>query len=279
MKAQKLLFLLLGLAGWSTMVLAAERNDLPSCYGQAKVEAYKAPVSGRLLSIIIDQTVPMPEDVQRAAWGNIERFVQPGDQVRLYSFSAFVPGEYVRLLYSATLDAPIAQAQRDDVNMTRLRAFDACLAKQKTVFMGGLGKQFVTALRAAREDLPKSEIMSAIREVAEDQAKATSTDRVVFMISDMLEHSDYTSFYAANRIKDLHPAEELAKAQKNNLFAHLNGARFYIAGAGLVTDAVKHDYRSGKTMDALEQFWRGYIESSQGELAEFGKPMLNVDLK
>jgi hypothetical protein len=266
-----------------TMVIAAstaaaERNDLPSCYTKAHLSDQRAPASGRLLNVVVDQTIPMPEDIQKAAWGNISRFVAPGDQVRLYSFSALVPGQYVRLLFAGTLDAPLAAAQRDDTDMSKLRGFDACMAQQKTQFENTFGRQFVAALRGATANLPKSEIMFALREVAGDQAKIAVDQRIVFVISDMLEHSDYTSFYAANRIRDLNPPQELAKAEKNGSIGDMQGARIYVAGAGLITDAVKQNYRSGKTMDALESFWRGYFEKSNATLADFGKPMLNVDL-
>jgi len=257
---------------------AAERNDLPSCYTKARLSDQRAPASGRLLNVVIDQTIPMPEDIQKAAWGNISRFVAPGDQVRLYSFSALVPGQYVRLLFAGTLDAPLDAAQRDDIDMSKLRGFDACMTQQKAQFDSTFGRQFVTALRGATADLPKSEIMFALREVAGDQAKIAANQRIVFVISDMLEHSDYTSFYAANRIRDLNPPQELAKAEKNGSIGDMQGARIYVAGAGLITDAVKQNYRSGKTMDALESFWRGYFEKSNATLADFGKPMLNVDL-
>ncbi|WP_239499410.1 hypothetical protein [Pseudomonas putida] len=258
---------------------AAERNDLPSCYGKAHLNDQRAPTSGRLLNVVVDQTIPMPEDIQRAAWGNISRYVGPGDQVRLYSFSALVPGQYVRLLFAGTLDAPISPAQRDDIDMNKLRSFDACMAQQKAQFEGSFGRQFVAALRGATADLPKSEIMFALREVAGDQAKIPADQRILFVISDMLEHSDYTSFYAANKIRELNPAQELSKAQKNGAIGDLHGARVYVAGAGLITDAIKQNYRSGKTMDNLESFWRGYFEKSDATLADFGKPMLNVDLQ
>lgn len=258
---------------------AADRNDLPSCYTKARLGDQRAPVSGRLLNVVVDQTIPMPEDIQRAAWGNISRYVGPGDQVRLYSFSALVPGQYVRLLFAGTLDAPIAAAQRDDIDMNKLRTFDACMAQQKAQFESSFGRQFVAALRGATADLPKSEIMFALREVAGDQAKIAAQSRILLVVSDMLEHSDYTSFYAANKIRDLNPPQELAKAEKNGAIGDLHGARVYVTGAGLITDAIKQNYRSGKTMDALETFWRGYFEKSDATLADFGKPMLNVDLQ
>ena len=71
--------------------------------------------------VIIDQTIPMPDDLQRSSWGQIERFVQAGDRVKLYTFSAFLPGEYLRLAYAGQLDMPLNGEIRDDVNMRKLR--------------------------------------------------------------------------------------------------------------------------------------------------------------
>lgn len=81
--------------------------------------------------------------------------------------------------------------------------------------------------------------MNALRKFGEDMGKSGQGEHVLFLISDMLGHSDYTSFYATNQIKNLNVKDEISKAQKNNLFADLDGARFYVAGAGLVTDGVK----------------------------------------
>jgi len=46
-----------------------------------------------------------------------------------------------------------------------------------------------------------------------------------------------------------------------------------------VTDAVKHAYRSGKTMDALGDFWSQYFEHSHASLVNFGAPSLSTDLQ
>ncbi|MFJ2983980.1 MULTISPECIES: hypothetical protein [unclassified Pseudomonas] len=260
--------------------LAAERNDLQSCYTRNGLADIKPAASGRELVVIIDQTIPMPEDLQRNSWGQIDRFVQPGDRVRLYTFSAFLPGEYQRLVYAGELDMPLQGEVRDDVNMRKLRGLDQCLATQKKAFQSGFGGQFVKGLREARQDIPKSEIMNTLRRVGEDMSKEQGVDeRVVYLISDMLEHSDYTSFYAANQIKQLNVGNELKLAQSKGLYADLQGARVYVSGAGLVTDAVKHAYRSGKTMDALNDFWAQYLKASNATLEGFGTPSLSTDLR
>lgn len=183
MKITKLLLLALTLP---CAALAADRNDMQSCYERNGLTDIKPAGSGRELVVIIDQTIPMPDDLQRSSWGQIDRFVQTGDRVKLYTFSAFLPGEYLRLAYAGQLDMPLEEI-RDDVSMRKLRSLDTCLATQTKVFRSGFGKQFVKALREARQDIPKSEIMNSLRKVGEDMRMEQGiSDRVVFLISTCL---------------------------------------------------------------------------------------------
>jgi hypothetical protein len=260
-------------------IMAAERNDMASCYEASRLTEFKSAPTGRQLVIIVDQTIKMPDDIQRSAWEKIDRFVQPGDKVKLYTFSAFVPGEYMRLLTDVTLEVPPADAVRNDMSMSNLRQLDSCMKAQKSGFVRGVGGLFVKAMRDANNDNPKSEILHALREVGADLSQQPSNDRVVFLISDMLENSDYASFYANSAIQNLNVSQEIKKASDKALFADLGGARVYVAGAGLVTGSIKQKYRSGKTMDLLNQFWASYFDKSTAKLEAFGAPMLNVDLK
>lgn len=257
---------------------AAQRNDIPDCYDFAKVSQHRQPGSGRELTVIVDQTVPMPDSIQKATWAQITRFVEPGDRVRLYSFSAFLPDQFMQLRFAGELNTPLQGKIRDSIGMQSLRSFDKCLGEQRTFFRKQFGREFVTTLREASEDIPRSEIFHSLREIGRDLTRQPVDDRVVLLLSDMLENSDFGSFYANNRIRDLKPATELKRVGEKQLFADLQGARIYIAGAGLVTHSVTQAYRSGKTMELLEQFWRGYFEGSNAELAAFGSPSLNVDL-
>ncbi|VVP70919.1 hypothetical protein PS918_01092 [Pseudomonas fluorescens] len=259
--------------------MAAERNDMASCYDASKLSEFKPAPSGRQLVIVVDQTIRMPEDIQRSAWEKIDRFVQEGDQVKLYTFSAFVPGEYMRLQADVTLEVQASEAVRNEMGMSKLRQLDTCMKAQKAGFVRGVGGLFVKAMRDANNDNPKSEILHALREVGTDMSQQPARDRVVFLISDMLENSDYASFYANSAIQNLNVAQQIQKASDKALFADLGGARVYVAGAGLVTDSIKQKYRSGKTMDLLNEFWSAYFDKSRATLESFGAPMLNVDLK
>lgn len=261
------------------MAVAGERNDIPDCYSYAKVSEFRPAETGRELTVIIDQTIPMPESIQKASWAQIQRFVKPGDHVRLYSFSAYLPGQFMQLRFAGALNAGIEETVRDRVGMQSLRAFDVCLKEQRSFFDKTLGKVFVTTLRDASEEISRSEIFHSLREIGKDLGQEPARERVVLLISDMLENSDFGSFYANNRIRDLQPEAELKRVTDKGLFADLQGARVYVVGAALLTKDVKQAYRSGKTIQALEDFWKGYFAGSNAQLVAFGAPSLNVDLK
>ncbi|MFD0949911.1 hypothetical protein ACFQ0F_05835 [Paraperlucidibaca wandonensis] len=257
---------------------AGERNDIPDCYGYAKVNEYRQTNSGRELTVIVDQTVPMPESIQKAAWGQINRFVAPGDKIRLYSFSAFLPNQFMQLRFAGELNKPLEGKKRDSIGMQSLRTFDKCIADQQAFFRKKFGQTFVSILRGASDDIPRSEIFHSLRDIGDDLARQPANERVILLISDMLENSDFGSFYDNNRIRDLQPQAELQRVRDKLLFANLQGARVYVAGAGLVTKDIKQAYRSGKTMELLQDFWKGYFEGSNASLIAFGSPSLNVDL-
>lgn len=275
MRLKQLLAALLCLPAFAQ---AGERNDIPDCYSYTKLDAYRQPASGRELTVIVDQTVVMPQAIQRASWDQINRFVQPGDKVRLYSFSAFLPNQFMQLRFAGVLNKPLDGEIRNSIGMQSLRTFDKCIADQQGFMRKKFGKAFVDTLHEASETIPRSEIFHSLRDIGSDLARQPADDRVILLISDMLENSDFGSFYVSNRIRDLQPQTELKRVADKQLFADLQGARVYVAGAGLVTKDVKQAYRSGKTMELLEGFWKGYFEGSNASLAAFGSPSLNIDL-
>ena len=113
--------LLLALAFVPAALVAAERNDVPSCYAQAKIEQFRSAPSGRMLTVVVDQTTPLTPDLQKTAWGHIKRFLQPGDKLRLYSFSAYLEGHYTRLQFAGELEKPIAPARNASFTAAAMR--------------------------------------------------------------------------------------------------------------------------------------------------------------
>ncbi|WP_285422492.1 hypothetical protein [Pseudomonas sp. efr-133-TYG-103a] len=261
------------------LLQAAERNDLPSCYEFAKLSQYRPQPSGRELIIIIDQTVQLPKDLKDSTYSHALRYVKPGDSVRLYQFSAYLPGNYMKLMYTGQLEGRLGDKVRDDIGMNSLRQLDACLSKQVDFFQKSLGQKMVESFAKPGEDIAKSEIFFSLKQIGDDIATRPAPEKVLLLVSDMLENSDFGSFYANNQIRSIDPSSELKKVEQKKLFADLGGAKVYVLGAGLVPGSIKNGYRSGSTVQKLESFWGDYLSQSNAHLVSFGAPSLTVDLQ
>jgi hypothetical protein len=269
--------LVAGLLVLPTLLMAAQRNDVPSCYDAAKIGEFRSPPSGRMLTVVIDQTTPLTLDLQKTAWGHIKRFIKPGDQLRLYSFSAYLEGRYTSLAFAGELETPLNEDIIGSVPMMAARKLDGCLKGQPTVMFQRFGKAFADAMGKSRADIPRSEILFSMKAVGEDLQKATGvTDNVILLMSDMLEYSDFASFYSANHIREIDAAVEMNKVEKQKLLANFGGARVYVLGAAFVPTETKNGYRSGKMIQSLEHFWSTYFEKSNAQLKGFGTPELTA---
>ncbi len=233
--------------------------------------------SGRMLSVVVDQTTPLTSDLQRTAWGNIKRFLLPGDQLRLYSFSAYLDGHYMQLQYAGQLERGLDAAQVGDVPMMNAKKLDQCLAAQPKMMLQQFGKRFVQTMGKSSMDIPRSEILFSLKAVGQDiQSVKGVNENVILLMSDMLEYSDFGSFYQSKGIRDISPSVELAKVERENLLADFKGARIYVHGAAFVPTDAKNGYRSGKMIQNLESFWSQYFSRSNGQLVAFGHPELTV---
>ncbi|MFG3450844.1 hypothetical protein [Pseudomonas knackmussii] len=260
-----------------TALMAAERNDVPSCYSQARIDEFRNAPSGRMLTVIVDQTTPLTQDLQRTAWGHIKRFMQPGDKIRLYSFSAYLEGHYTRLRYAGELEQQINPDVLGNVPMMATRKFENCLKGQQALMFKGFGKVFAATMGKSSSDIPRSEILFSLKAVGEDLAKTENVDEhVILLMSDMLEYSDFGSFYQANGIRQIDPKVEIGKVEKQNLMGDFSGARVYVHGAAFVPTTAQNGYRSGKMIQNLEQFWSAYFSESNARLSGFGNPELTM---
>lgn len=269
--------LLLSMCLLPAALMAAERNDIPSCYTHAKIEQFKPATSGRMLTVIVDQTTPLDETLQRKAWGNIKGFMKPGDKLRMYSFSAYLDGRYTKLEYSGELELALPEEALGNVPMAATGKLNNCLKTQQSYIWKSFGKAFTGAMGQASNSIPRSEILFSLKEIGKDLQKLDGvSDQVVLLISDMLEFSDFGSFYAANSIRQIDPAVELAKVEKMDMLGNFAGARVYVHGAAFVPTGQKYGYRSGKMITSLNAFWNSYFQNSNATLESFGTPELTT---
>ncbi|MGP2484486.1 hypothetical protein ACTUSZ_16715 [Pantoea eucalypti] len=271
-------FLLL-LVGAGALSQAASRNDIPGCYDFAKLSHYRPADSGRELVIVIDQTVKVPHEIKNASWQQVLRFTKPGDRVVLYQFSALLQNNFMQRMFDGQLDPLLADKNlRDGLGMESLKSLDKCLVQQKIYFGKTIGGLMAKSFAGQGDNIAKSEILDSLKRISDDLAQDKAASRTIFLISDMLENSAFDSFYRNNTMRLLSPEKTLQQLNQQNLLTDFKGARVFIAGAGLIDTDTKNNYRSGKVLQQLEAFWRGYFTASHAELVSFGAPALNVEL-
>ncbi|WP_153242471.1 hypothetical protein [Frateuria defendens] len=258
---------------------AAERNDIPSCYAYAGMTPQQPAPSGRELVVVIDQTTPLGEDLRNTALKTALRYIRPDDNVLIYQFSAYLADSYMRLPFEGRMEAPVPADQRGDIGMDSMRKLDRCLQQQQTYFAKTFVDKFKVSLGTPDTHIARSEILFSLKQIAADLAKRSARERVVLLVSDLLENSDFDSFYAHNGLRVLDPGKEIGKVERQHLFADFGGAHVYAHGVGLVPDSSRNGYRSGIEIKALQQFWAAYFEKSHAVLEAFGAPSLTVDLQ
>lgn len=264
---------------FSQTIQADQRNDIPDCYQYAGLTDQRPASTGRELVVVVDETTQLTDDLKKEALAHVLRFVQPGDKIQLYRFSAYLPDSHMNLEFVGTLQSGPTPSVRDNTGANSLKKLDQCLAKQQKFFQMQFAKKMGGSFGDVSKQIVKSEIVYSLKQIGESWKVSTTPDKVMFLISDMLENSDYTSFYQKNQIRQVDATKEMQKVEQSNLLASLKGVRIYIEAAGLVPNNVKYGYRSGKTMQSLETFWKAYFEASGATLQAFGTPALTQDLR
>lgn len=277
-KTTYLIFALFALAAQIT--LAGDiRNDIPSCYKALKINSAMDVAKSRQLIVVIDETVVLSKALQDDAYKKVIRFSKPGDEIRLYNFSAYLTGRHFSLPFLGQLEVTLAGRERNNTSMALVKQLDKCIENQQVYLKKAIGKAMLSSFGQASTEIARSEIFTALQQIGKDLSiNSSDKEVVILLISDMLENSDFSSFYANQKVKDINVKTEIDLIKKSNLSARLDGARVFVMGAGLVNHNVPHGYRSGKTIKLLETFWDEYFELSGAHLMAFGAPELTVDL-
>lgn len=253
----------------------ADTGAIVSCY-DAKLAAPAAPQQ-REIFVVVDQTTLLDEQLKQSVANQIRPFIAPGNNFSVLVFSAFTQGKYTQLLTSGQLEQSLPAELRNDTSKPRLAKLDQCMARQPTVAMQAVGGALRTAFTGSSGDIAKSDVLASLKDISGKVKQSRATEKVVLLVSDMLENSTISSFYASQSVRKIDPAHELKLASDNQLIGDFGNARLYVIGAGLLSDEARKNkmaYRDPKTMQALSSFWKSYFEKSKAELVEFGQPAL-----
>ncbi len=252
------------------------QNTLPDCFAYAKLAAPAGKVSTEIF-VAIDQTTPLGQSLQQSVANNIKPFLLAGNAFSIMQFSAFTQGHYTDVLVSAKLSPVISEHDRNAIGKQQLAKFDQCMNLQGSNSAQLAGAALKKAFLGTSSDVAKSDVMASLKDISVKVMHSDAQEKIVLIVSDMLENSSVSSFYAKQAVRKIDPVKELALAEDNQLLGDFAGARIYVLGAGLVTEDAKQPkgvYRDPKTMSALQQFWREYFQKSNGQLVEFGQPAL-----
>jgi len=279
MKKPFLVTLLLSAMAFCTSSMAAT-DVIPSCY-DSKLSAPAIPLTKEIF-VIIDQTTLLDDQLKQSVANQIRPFLTAGNGFSLVVFSAFTQGKYTQLLTSGQLDHPLPVAQRNDVSKPRLSKFDQCMARQSALAGQAVGGALRTAFEGTSGEIAKSDVLASLKDISGKVRQSKANEKVVLLVSDMLENSSVSSFYASQSVRRIDPERELKLATDSQLIGNFGDARVYVIGAGLLSDDAKKNkaaYRDPKTMQALASFWKSYFDKSKAQLVEFGQPALLNQVK
>jgi len=256
--------------------LLSGRNDIPSCYKALQMDNPDTDIKKELF-ILVDQTTQLDRKLMIYTYKNMMKFIKNGYAVTIASFSSNSNGKYTDVAYSGTLENLLPQSAKHEIAKKKLRKYQGCMNGQYKYAKKKATKALVAVLKGANRKLPHSDILKSLNDIAKHIIKPSrAKEKVVLLVSDMMEHSSITSFYARGSLKRIHTKKEMAKLKKSGYTADFGGARVYVIGTGM---AGKNSYRDSKTLKALTSFWEAYFNSSNARLQAIGTPMLLEDIE
>jgi hypothetical protein len=156
------------------------------------------------------------------------------------------------------------------------------MAQQSAQAGQAVGGALRTSFEGTSGEIAKSDVLASLKDISGKVKQSQASEKVVLLVSDMLENSSVSSFYASQSVRRIDPEKEIKLATDSQLVGDFGDARVYVIGAGLLSDEAKKNkaaYRDPKTMQALATFWKSYFEKSKAQLIEFGQPALLNQIK
>jgi hypothetical protein len=264
---------------------AAPLNQIPSCYAANKLEI-PAPPQAREIFILLDQTVVLDNELKQSLATSVHSLLTPGTSFTVVRFSAFSQGHYLDVVSTGAIEQGIPEKLRSSIGVKVLKNFDACMKGQLEYGIKLAMTSVGNTLAQSTTELARSDLFSSLSETSRIVKASTAPRRIVLLVSDMLENSSISSFYAKNRIRQIQPDVELQVVRKENLFGDFGDASIFVMGAGVIPEVAGSgkssesvQYRDPKTLGALKQFWTSYFSQSNGKLEEFGMPALIISVR
>jgi hypothetical protein len=243
-------------------------------YPATKVLRQYVPAAAKTqVTLLVDQSTQVPEAVRQQVRASVARLAVAGTDINIGAFSSYAGSRFPELVLSVRFEHALPHALDHRVSRKARDVLKACLAYQQRQGIRQLTAALNVRFAAAQSSIGRSDIMSSIQQFGAQVRGGAARDRVVVIVSDMLENSSATSFYQARRLRAIDAEAELKTAVARRLIADLGRARVYVIGMAIPSP------RDGQAVPAdrvqrLEQFWTGYFRLSKASRLRVGKPML-----
>ena len=220
------------LAGLLWTVTAGAANIIPSCYDLVDIDQAPPPIKRGLL-VVVDNTIELDHTLQVESFEKIVRFMGEGDRVVIVSFSAYVEDRYIRIRADARLDRMLPRDVAFTVPKRELKELELCLAGQKRSLARVVGTALEAIYAESSNDLPNTELVATLAKTSREiLPNLQAAETYLLIVSDMMEHSDVTSFYRAGTIRMIDPEAEMRKVETSGVEAVYPGTVAYVIGAG-----------------------------------------------
>lgn len=248
-----------------------------SCYEQYSIKTGNTQPL-RQIYIIIDQTTVFNDAIKENLFEKIKPFFIPGSKITLVKFSTFTDKYYTSIAKETLLDTPLTQELEDDTPILKVKKFKKCIEAQSGDMVSVIPRFIEEIMDDSNATLGQSEILKMLKDVSDSKIQhSKANEKIIFLVSDMLENSSVISFYDNNNIKAISSSVALSKIKSADLLSDFSGAKVYVIGAGMVTNG--HKNRSTASIKSLKEFWELYFKASNASLVGFGTPELMEDIE
>ncbi|HEX4695770.1 hypothetical protein [Sphingomonas sp.] len=254
---------------------AVGAGDLvPSCYADAGLDDSRPPATHALF-VVIDQTTGLDDKLRDTVRKTVRSLIGKRGDVAIYTFSALDRDHYPTEVASGLVESPVDNAARPSLPVRRLKKLDDCLGQQLDFAQTQFAGKVDAATGDASAQFSHSAIERGLAQISEAVRKSSARDKIVLLVSDMLEHSDVTSFYKQHQLRLIDPAAELDLSRRAGTLGDFGGARVIVVGAGSIpADSAPDASRNTPALAALHSFWDSWFEASHAHLTDYGEPDL-----
>jgi len=231
-----------------------------------------------VLFVLMDETTSLNKHpkVPRLVQELAVNWLSPGRAVQVIRFSAYVPGRSAEIVTGGRLDPEPSDDFIDNIRRSERVKFKRLHKRQAHAAKARTAKAIRKVFDAYSTDIPKSEILFNMHRLSEHIRKYESPQKVVLLVSDMLENSSVTSFYLAGGIRKIDPETEIERARSKGLIGDFGeNVRVYVVGLGFGAKG----YLDSDRVSKLKTFWQQYFEYGNASVEEFGAPLLFGELE